>query len=83
MDKDVEEYKEIFSSLTEVPLRCEVKHSIDLTPGVSLPNISIPYVTTQKESTHVLSEVYKEIKFTKRIQHVCLRFHDIFDKSST
>eukprot|EP00253_Pinus_taeda_P002922 PITA_02922 len=38
MDKVVEEYKDIFTSLAGVPLHCQVKHSIDLTPGVPLPN---------------------------------------------
>ena len=38
MDKVVEEYEDIFTSPTGVPLRCQVKHSIDLTPGASLPN---------------------------------------------
>jgi hypothetical protein len=32
VDKVVEEYKDIFSSPTRVPLHCQVKHSIDLTP---------------------------------------------------
>jgi hypothetical protein len=38
VDKDAEEYKDIFSSPTGVPLHCQVKHSIDLNPGASLPN---------------------------------------------
>ena len=38
MDKVVEEYRNIFSSPTGVPLCCQVKHSIDLTPGAPLPN---------------------------------------------
>jgi hypothetical protein len=38
MDKVVEEYEDIFTSPTGVPLRCQVKHPIDLTPGASLPN---------------------------------------------
>jgi hypothetical protein len=38
MDKVVEEYYDIFTSPTRVPLHCQVKHPIDLTPGVSLPN---------------------------------------------
>jgi hypothetical protein len=32
VDKVVEEYKDIFSSPTGVPLHCQVKHPIDLTP---------------------------------------------------
>eukprot|EP00253_Pinus_taeda_P025471 PITA_25471 len=38
MDKVMEEYEDIVTSLAGVPLHCQVKHSIDLTPGVSLPN---------------------------------------------
>eukprot|EP00253_Pinus_taeda_P023244 PITA_23244 len=38
MDKVVEEYKDIFTSLAGVRLHCQVKHSIDLTPGALLPN---------------------------------------------
>jgi hypothetical protein len=33
-----EEYKDIFSSPTEVPMHCQVRHPIDLTPGASIPN---------------------------------------------
>ena len=70
MDKVMEEYEEIFSSLTEVPLHSQDKHSIDLTLDAPLPDVSIPHVTTQKESTHVLSEADKETNFTKCIHHV-------------
>ena len=38
MEKVVEEYKDIFTSPVGVPLHCQVKHSIDLTLGVPLPN---------------------------------------------
>ena len=38
MDKVVEEYGDIFTSPTGVPLHCQVKHPIDLTPGAPLPN---------------------------------------------
>eukprot|EP00253_Pinus_taeda_P027765 PITA_27765 len=38
MDKVVEEYKDIFASPIGVPPQYQVKHSIDLTPGTSLPN---------------------------------------------
>jgi hypothetical protein len=38
VDKVVEEYKDIFSSPTGVPLHCQVKHPIDLTPDAPLPN---------------------------------------------
>jgi hypothetical protein len=34
----VEEYSDIFSSPTGVPLHCQVKHPIDLTPNAPLPN---------------------------------------------
>ena len=38
MDKVVEEYQDIFTSPTGVPLHCQVKHPIDMTPGALLPN---------------------------------------------
>ena len=38
MYKVVEEYEDIFTSLTGVPLHCHVKHPIDLNPGALLPN---------------------------------------------
>jgi len=38
VDKVVEGYSDIFSSPTGVPLHCQVKHPIDLTPGAPLPN---------------------------------------------
>jgi hypothetical protein len=38
VDKVVEEYSDIFSSPTGVPLHYWVKHPINLTPGISLPN---------------------------------------------
>jgi hypothetical protein len=41
MDKVVEEYENIFTSLAGVPLHCQVKHPIDLTPGAPLPNGTI------------------------------------------
>ena len=38
MEKVMEEYWEIFTSPTGVSLHYQVKHPIDLTPGVPLPN---------------------------------------------
>eukprot|EP00253_Pinus_taeda_P022441 PITA_22441 len=38
MEKVVEEYKDIFTSPTGVPLHRQFKHSIDLNPGAPLPN---------------------------------------------
>jgi hypothetical protein len=38
VDKVVEEYLDIFSSPTRVPLHYQVKHPIDLTPNALLPN---------------------------------------------
>eukprot|EP00253_Pinus_taeda_P009272 PITA_09272 len=34
----MEEYEDIFTSPVRVPLHCQVKHSINLTPGAPLPN---------------------------------------------
>jgi hypothetical protein len=38
MDKVMDEYEDIFTSPTGVPLHFQVKHPIDLTPGAPLPN---------------------------------------------
>ena len=38
VDKIMEEYKDIFTSPTGVPLHCQVKHSIDLIPSAPFPN---------------------------------------------
>jgi hypothetical protein len=38
VDKVLAEYKNIFSSPSGVPMHCQVKHSIDLTPDAPLPN---------------------------------------------
>jgi len=38
MDKVMEEYKDIFTSPTGVPLHCQDKHSISMTPSALLPN---------------------------------------------
>ena len=38
MDKVMEEYEDIFTFPAGVPLHCQVKHPIDLTPGAPLPN---------------------------------------------
>ena len=38
MDKVVKEYEDIFTSPAGVPLHCQVRHSINQTQGVPLPN---------------------------------------------
>ena len=38
VDKVVEEYWDIFSSPTGLPMHFQVNNSIDLTPGAKLPN---------------------------------------------
>jgi len=38
MDKVLEEYRNIFTSPTWVPMHCQVKHPIDLTLSASFPN---------------------------------------------
>ena len=53
MEKFMEKYKDIFSSLTEVPLQCQDKHSIDLTPDVLSPDAAINPANTHTESKHV------------------------------
>ena len=47
MDKFVEEYEDIFSSPTEVPLHYQDKHSIDLTPDTLPPDVAITHANTK------------------------------------
>ena len=82
-EKFMGEHEDIFSSLTEVPLHCQNKYSIDLTRNAPPPDVTIPPANIHTESTHVLSEANKETKLTKRIQHVCPQVHDIFNKYNT
>jgi hypothetical protein len=38
VDGIMEEYRDIFSSPTGVSTHCQVKHPIDMTPNIPLPN---------------------------------------------
>jgi hypothetical protein len=51
-----EEYKDIFSSPTGVPLHCHVKHSIYLTPSASLPNGTI-YHNSMMENEEIKRQI--------------------------
>jgi hypothetical protein len=44
-DKVMEEYSDMFSSPTWVPLHCQVKHPIDLTLDAPLPNGSVYHLS--------------------------------------
>ena len=66
----MEEYKDIFTSPIGVPLHCQVKHPIDLTPGAPLPNGPI-YRCSILEND--------EIK--RQIQELLYKFH-IWSSSS-
>ena len=41
VNKIIEEYQNIFQAPYELPLHCQLKHSIELVPSSSLPNTSI------------------------------------------
>jgi hypothetical protein len=58
VDKVMEEYKDIFSSPTRVPLRCQVKNSIDLTLVMWLPNGSVYHcsLSENEEIKHHIQE---------------------------
>ena len=62
MDKVVEEYRDICTSPTGVPLQCQVKHPIDLTPGVPLPNGPIYqcYVLENNEIKRQIQELLQK-----------------------
>ena len=57
VDKFMEEYPYIFSSPVGVPLHCQVKHPIDLTPDAPLPNGPVYHL-----SLLVNEEIKRKIK---------------------
>jgi hypothetical protein len=52
VDKVIKEYLDIFSSPTGVPLHCQIKHPVDLTPNASLPN-GIVYCCSMLENEEI------------------------------
>ena len=52
MEKFMEEYEDIFSSLTEVPLHCQDKESIDMTPKAPPPNV-VYLIQLHKHNPHM------------------------------
>ena len=62
MEKVVEEYGDIFTSPTGVPLHCTVKHPIDLTLGALLPNGPIYrcYVLENDEMKRQIQELLQK-----------------------
>ena len=66
MDKVVEEYGDIFTSPTGVPLHCQVKHPIDLTPGAPLPNGPI-----YRHSLLENDEIKRQIQELLQKGHIC------------
>jgi hypothetical protein len=61
MDKVVEEYEDIFTSPAGVPLHCQVKHPIDLTPGAPLPNGPI-YRCSVLENDEIKRQIQELLK---------------------
>jgi len=66
MDKVMEEYEDIFTSPTGVPLHYQVKHSIHLTLGVLLPNGSI-----YRRSVLENDEIKRQIQELLQKGHIC------------
>jgi hypothetical protein len=62
VDEIVEEYKDIFSSPTEVPTHCQVKHPIDLTPNAPLPNGPVYHCSLMEndEIKHQIQELLQK-----------------------
>eukprot|EP00253_Pinus_taeda_P011567 PITA_11567 len=56
MNNVVEEYEDIFASPIGVPLHCQVKHSIDLTPSPPLPNGPI-YLRSFVENNEIKRQI--------------------------
>ena len=53
----LEEYQNIFQAPDEVPLHCQVKHSIELVPSSSLPNTSI-YIRSILENKEIHRQIH-------------------------
>jgi putative transposase len=60
VDGIVEEYKDIFTSFTEVPWHCHVKNPIDLTPNTPLPNILV-YMRSIMENEEIKCQIQELI----------------------
>eukprot|EP00253_Pinus_taeda_P027663 PITA_27663 len=58
----MEEYEDIFTFPAGVPLHCQVKHSIDLTPGAPLPNGPIyrPSILENDEMKRQIQELLQK-----------------------
>lgn len=62
VDKVMEQFTDIFSSPTGVPLHCQVKHLINLTLGASLPNrmIDFHFIMENKEIKRKIQELQQK-----------------------
>jgi hypothetical protein len=66
VDKVMEEYSDIFSSPTGVPLHCQVKYPIDLTPDASLPNGPV-----YRRSLLENEEIKRQVQELLHKGHIC------------
>ena len=66
MDKVVKENEDIFTSPAGVSLHCQVKHSIDLTPGSLLPNVPIYRLSVLEND-----EIKRQIQELLQKGHIC------------
>jgi hypothetical protein len=76
VDKVVEEYSDIFSSPTGVPLHCQVKHPIDLTPGAPLPNGTVYHLSLLENE-----EIKRHI--SKNCSYSAIKEHDPYSQTET
>jgi hypothetical protein len=62
VDRIVEEYRDIFSSPTKVPMHFQVKHPIDLTISSSLPNGPVYHCSLMEndEIKHEIQELLQK-----------------------
>jgi hypothetical protein len=66
VDKVMEEYTDIFSSPIGVPLHCQVKHPIDLTPDAPLPNGPVYHHSLLENE-----EIKRQIQELLHKGHIC------------
>ena len=68
IDHILKEYQNIFQEPNGVPLHCQVKHSIELVPGSSLPNTCLQKIHSKKwRDLHTNPVFYRQGSYPSHI----------------